>query len=117
SVITDFLMGDKFFTTFIEIKKPSTRLFGKNKNRSNCWCLSDDLICAVSQILEHKAAGQIKFDKTQYHNGEPIEQKAYDSKVILLIGHWGELHTAASSHEREIKKKTFELYRRDSRNI
>jgi hypothetical protein len=117
SVITDFLIGDRFFTTFVEIKRPSTKIFGSRKNRSNCWTLSDDLICAVSQILEHKAAGQIKFDKPQFINGELMTQKAYDSKVILLIGHWGELDDTSNTQVREIKKKTFELYRRDSRNI
>ena len=117
SVIADYLMGDKMFTTFIEIKKPSTKIFGADKNRSNCWCLSDSLINAVSQILEHKAAGQIKLDRQQYINGEPLQQKAYDSKVILLIGNWLELDLSLDSLEKNIKKKTFELFRRDSRNI
>ncbi len=116
-IISDFLMGDKYFTTFVEIKTPSTSLYGTKKNRSGSWCLSDDLIYAVSQILEQKSAGQIKLDREQYSNGEPLKQKAYDSKVILLIGHWAELKKARTTLEAEIKKKTFELYRRDSRNI
>ena len=116
-VIGDFLMGDKYFTTFVEIKTPSTSLYGTRKNRSGSWCLSDDLIYAVSQILEQKSAGQIKLDREQYSNREPLKQKAYDSKVILLIGHWSELNKATTTLETEIKKKTFELYRRDSRNI
>lgn len=35
TVIADYLLGDKMFTTFVEIKKPSTPLFGHVKNRSN----------------------------------------------------------------------------------
>jgi hypothetical protein len=106
------------FTTFVELKKPSTLLFGNNKNRSNSWTLSDELINAVCQILEHKASGQIKLDKGQYDGfGNLIKQKAYDSKVILIIGNWNELTHSKSDLELEIKKKTFELYRRDSRNI
>lgn len=117
TVIGDYLLGDKFFTTFIELKKPSTPLFGNEKNRSNSWRLSNELIDSVSQILEHKASGLIRLDNSQYINGEPLEQKAYDSKVILIIGDWSELNKSASTQESNIKKKTFELFRRDSRNI
>lgn len=117
TVIGDYLLGDKFFTTFIELKKPSTPLFGNEKNRSNSWRLSNDLIDSVSQILEHKASGLIRLDNSQYIKGEPLKQKAYDSKVILIIGDWSELNNASSTQEREIKRKTFELFRRDSRNI
>lgn len=117
TVIGDYLIGDKMFTTFIELKKPSTSLFGKSSNRSNSWKLSNDIIESYSQILEHKASGLLKLDKEQYINGEPIKQKAFDSKVILIIGHWNELDESSTSLEREIKKKTFELFRRDSRNV
>jgi len=116
TVIGDYLLGDKFFTTFVELKKPSTPLFSKEKNRSNSWRLSNDLIDSVSQILEHKSSGMIKLEKKQFVNGEPLEQKAYDSKVVLIIGDWKEIENA-SSEIKEIKKKTFELFRRDSRNI
>lgn len=105
------------FTTFIELKKPSTNLFGKSSNRSNSWKLSNDLIESYSQILEHKASGLLKLEKEQYIKGEPLSQKAFDSKVILIIGHWNELDASSSTFEREIKKKTFELFRRDSRNV
>lgn len=118
TVIADYLLGDKLFTTFIEIKKPSTFLFDKNKNRSNAWSLSVDLINSVSQILEQKASGLIKLEKNQYDSGgQLIQQKAYDSKVVLIIGHWRELETSLTDLEKEIKKKTFELFRRDSRNV
>jgi hypothetical protein len=117
AVIGDYLLGDKFFTTFIELKKPSTPLFANEKNRSNSWRLSNELIDSVSQILEHKASGLIRLDSNQYVNGEPLEQNAYDSKVILIIGDWSELEKSSSTQEMNIKKKTLELFRRDSRNI
>lgn len=118
TVIADFLLGDRKFTTFVEIKKPSTLLFGKTKNRSNSWTLSEDLINSVSQILEHKASGLVKFERPQYDSvGNLISQKVYDSKVILLIGHWNQIEHSNSDLEKEIKKKTLELFRRDSRNI
>jgi len=34
-VIADFLMGDNKFTTFVELKLPTTKLFGNTVNRSN----------------------------------------------------------------------------------
>lgn len=117
SVIGDYLLGDKLFTTFIELKKPSTPLFGTERNRSSSWRLSNELIDSVSQILEHKASGLIRLDNKQYIKGEPLQQKAYDSKVILIIGDWSDLDKSSSTQEKEIKKKTFELFRRDSRNI
>jgi len=118
AVISDFLLGDRQFTTFVEIKKPSTQLFGRVKNRSGSWCLSDELIYSVSQILEQKASGQIRMAQQQYNtDGNVIHQATYDSKVILLIGHWGELKNISSQREQDIKKKTLELFRRDSRNI
>lgn len=117
SVIGDYLIGDKMFTTFIELKKPSTNLFGKSSNRSNSWKLSNDLIDSFSQILEHKASGLLRLEKQQYIGGEPLKQKAFDSKVVLIIGHWNELDEANSTFERDIKKRTFELFRRDSRNV
>ena len=118
-VIADFLLGDKKFTTFVELKKPDTPLFGNSKNRSNSWKLSDDLIDAVSQILEQKASGQIKLENhTLYDdNGNEIKQKAYDSKTVLIIGTWGQLNKINVDLEKKIKEKTFELFRRDSRNI
>ncbi|MDD3772042.1 MAG: DUF4263 domain-containing protein [Weeksellaceae bacterium] len=117
SVIGDYLLGDKFFTTFIELKKPSTPLFGNEKNRSNSWRLSNDLIDSVSQILEQKASGLIRLTGEGYIGGEPLQQKTYDSKVILIIGIWRELEKSTCSLEKEIKKKTLELFRRDSRNV
>ncbi|MBZ9650716.1 Shedu anti-phage system protein SduA domain-containing protein [Psychroflexus montanilacus] len=117
TVIGDYLLGDKFFTTFVELKKPSTPLFSREKNRSNSWRLSNDLIDSVSQILEHKSSGMIKLEKQQYVEGEPLNQKAYDSKVVLIIGDWRELEKSSNTEEKEIKKKTLELFRRDSRNV
>ncbi|MEQ9219114.1 MAG: Shedu immune nuclease family protein [Cyclobacteriaceae bacterium] len=118
SVIGDYLMGDKRFTTFVEIKKPSTPLFGTSKNRSGTWRLSNELIDAQTQILEHKSAGTIKLEREVYNrDGAKVTQKAYDSKVILIIGNWKELQDATNDLEGKLKSKTFELFRRDSRNI
>lgn len=120
AVNADFLIGDKKFTTFVEIKRPDTKLFGEKKNRSNSWKLSTDLYEAHSQILEHKACGQIKLSESSKEydeNGEEIKQKAYDSKTILIIGTWKEIESSANAQERKIKEKTFELFRQNSKNV
>lgn len=117
AVYGDFLLVDNLFTTFVELKKPSTPLFANKINRSNSWKLSTDLFESVSQILEHKASGLIRLENKQFVNGELLEQKGYDSKVILIIGNWKELENSSNTLEKEIKKKTLELFRRDSRNV
>lgn len=119
SVISDFLMGCSKFTVLVEIKKPDTPLFGKSKNRSNAWALSDDLISALSQLLEQKASWQVSaatdtgggFDS----DGNPIKQKTVDPKSILIIGSAKQFE--GEDKENLIKAKTFELFRRDSRNV
>lgn len=118
SVVTDFLLGDKRFTTFVEIKKPSTPMFGGRMNRANSWSLSRELFDAVSQILEHKASGEVRLQGKELYDerGDLITQKPYDSKVVLVIGDWNRCEFR-NANEKRIKEKTFELYRRDSRNI
>jgi len=118
-VISDYLLGDKRFTTFVEIKLPTTDLFGPSKNRSKAWALSNDLIDAYSQILEQKASGQIKIETTKEllddYNNE-IKRRSFDSKTILIIGSWNQIIEDPIGIKR-MKEKTFELFRRDSRNV
>lgn len=118
-VRNDFLLGCNKFTVLVELKKHDTPLFGKDKNRSNSWTLSDDLISGLSQILEQKASWQV-FAETNANgnfdnNGKLIKQKAVDPKSILVIGSTKQFE--GEDKENQIKAKTFELFRRDSRNI
>jgi len=120
TVITDYLMADNRYVTFVEIKKPSTPLFSGTKNRSRTWKLSTELIDSVSQVLEQKASGQVKVENEELftEDGVKINQKAVDSKVILIIGDLNkEKENANNDREWAFKLKTFELFRRDSRNI
>ena len=114
----DTLAGSTNYTVLIELKKPSTDLFGSDQNRANSWRLSNELFSAVSQILEYKASHIIewqdeskKFDDTE----SKITQKALDPKTVLIIGRDSMFN--GTDKEIDIKKKTFELYCRDSRNI
>ena len=114
----DFLIGDKKFTIFVELKKPDTPLFKNSTARSGTWKLSTDLMEAKSQILEQKASGQIKIEKETIHDssGNEIKQKSYDSKVILILGNWDQIKNDVDL-VKQTKIKTFELFRRDSRNV
>jgi len=119
-VIADFLLGDKRFTTFVELKLPTTELFSSTqKNRSNCWRLSNSLIDAYSQILEQKASGQIKIETTKElfdDSNAKINQRSYDSRTILIVGCWNQILSDVAG-DKLIKEKTFELFRRDPRNV
>lgn len=117
--ITDYLMGATNFTVLVELKRPDTSLFESSRNRAGSWKLSADLVDAVSQVLEQKASWQVKAEVNASRNysaeGVLITQKTADPKAILLIGSDGKFGTA--ERERAIKLRTFELFRRDSRNI
>ena len=100
----------------VELEKPNTPIFDKTKNRSGSWRLSKDLIFAVSQILEQKAAWQIKSQTNQYNkNRQIIKQKTIDPKVILIFGHTEQF--MGDDLDNEIKSRTFELFRRNQRNF
>lgn len=114
-VISDFLMGNKF-TVLVELKRPDTNLFGSKIERSETWKLSAELHSAVSQILAQKAEWQIKSEKKNYDlEGKPITQETFDPKTILIIGTTKQF--LGTNQEDIIKAKTFELFRRNSRNI
>jgi len=116
TVNSDFLMGSTDFTVLVELKRPDTLLFETSKNRSHSWRLSQYLVHAVSQILAQKAAWEIKSSQKNYdENGDPITQITSDPKAILIIGRKDEVE--GNPRDFEIKQKTFELYRRDSRNV
>jgi hypothetical protein len=113
----DTLIGSSDYTVLVELKKPSTELFDSTPNRSNSWRLSSSLFLAVSQILEYKASHIIEWQdesKKFDDKGSKITQKALDPKTVLVIGR--DTMFSGTEKEIEIKKKTFELYCRDSRN-
>ncbi len=115
-VQADFLMADNNFTVIVELKRPDTPLFEKDKNRSKSWKLSKELTYAVSQILTQKAEWEINSSSKPFDSeGNPIKQTTVDPKTILIIGHT-EQFTGETKTDL-IKRKTFELYRRNSRNI
>ena len=116
TVITDFLMSDSRFTVIVELKRPDTPLFESGGNRSKSWKLSKDLTNAISQILTQKAEWEYKSQTEQFDNEcNLIEEKTIDPKTLLIIGQTSQF--SGTDRESKIKAKTFELYRRNSRNI
>jgi hypothetical protein len=118
-VNVDFLTGDTRFTSFVELKRPDTPLFGTGLNRSRAWSLSKELQDAKSQILEQKASGMIKAETEKElldEEGNLILQRTFDPRIILVIGCWDQIESDNHSIK-TAKQKTFELYRRDSRNV
>ena len=115
AVIDDFLMTDKF-TKLVELKRPDTPLFGSDKYRNGAWQLSDELTNAVSQILAQKAEWELKSHGENYdESGNRITQPTHDPECILIIGNLDNID--GSDKERAVKLRTFELYRRNLRNI
>jgi hypothetical protein len=118
-VNTDFLTADGRFAAFVELKRPDTPLFGTSLNRAGAWGLSRELLDVHSQALQQKAAGQHKLASTPNltdGRGHLITQRAIDPKVMVVIGCWKEIDEDVH-REKTIKEQTFELFRRDSRNI
>jgi hypothetical protein len=119
-VIVDFLMTFNDFTVTVEIKRPDTQIFDKVKSRSGTWSFHNDFIDAVSQVLEQKAEWSILGQNSNNYNKEgnkKLAQRTRDAKAILLIGNKSEFSDLDNLRVREIKQDTFELFRRDSRNI
>jgi len=119
-VIVDYLMTFTDFTVTVEIKKPNTQIFNNSKNRSGSWTLHSTFIDAVTQVLEQKAEWTILSQNKDLYNksgSEKLFQRTRDSKSILVIGNKFEFLNTNNIREREIKQDTFELFRRDSRNL
>jgi hypothetical protein len=116
SVISDFLMSDSRFTKLVELKRPDTALFEKDQNRSDSWKLSKDLTYAVSQILAQKANWDFESHHENFDSdGNSIQEETHDVGCVLIIGHSDQF--TGSNKVKSIMRKTFELYRRNLRNI
>lgn len=115
-VIADFLMSDARFTKIVELKTPQANLFVNRQNRADSWRLSSELTDAVSQILAQKANWEIESQRDNYTaSGELISERTHDAECILIIGNLGSIE--GNEREKAIKRKTFELYRRNLKNI
>ncbi len=118
--IIDFLMTFNDFTATVEIKRPTTPIFGKKKDHSGFWNFSQDFISAFSQVLEQKTEWHILGQNNNLYNKEGSEKlikRTRDAKAILVIGNKSEFLNIDNVREKEIKQDTFELFRNSTKNI
>ena len=118
----DFLCTFNKFTCLVELKTPEEPIFSSEDYRSGTWKISEKIFLAVSQILEQKSSWQVFANSTKEHlskDGErELLQKTLDAKSILVVGNLSkELDNETNLQIRKIKENTFELFRRNSRNI
>jgi hypothetical protein len=117
----DFLMTFTDYTVLVEIKRPGTPIFQLQKaGRAGTWRFSTDFMDAISQVLEQKARWLIAaqfgdhFDKP---GARRLEARTRDAKTILVIGNRAEFDQSDNLRDATVKRDTFELFRRDTRNL
>lgn len=124
SPIVDFI-GISDYTFLVEIKTPDTLIFTKSKKstaRTNTWSFSDHFIDGISQCLGQKSIWvQSHKNKDLVSDNIIINQNIYrtaDPKFIFIIGNKNkEFPKENTSPDNITKRDTFELFRRNNRNI
>lgn len=117
----DFLMTFTDYTVLVEIKKPDTPIFRERKGgRAGTWDFSAEFMSAVSQILEQKAEWLAFSQQGEHFNKdgtERLEARTRNAKSILVIGSAGEFSRDGGARSAQLKRDTFELFRRETRSI
>ncbi|MGO1164572.1 Shedu immune nuclease family protein [Brucella pseudogrignonensis] len=119
--VIDFLMSFTDYTVLVEIKRPDTPIFRANRGgRAGTWEFSQEFMSAVSQIIEQKAEW-LSFAQTGEHYNktgtETLAARTRNTKSILVIGSHSEFSSADHPRAANIKRDTFELFRRETRSI
>ena len=107
--ITDYLIknGVTNNLALIEIKKPSSSLINKTAYRESVYCASTELTGSVTQVLDQ--CYQLQQNIAMIKNNSRIyDIESYAIHCILVIG---------EMPANEDKKKSFEIYRRNSKNV
>ncbi len=107
--ITDYLIKNGITNNLalIEIKKPSSALLNKTAYRGSVYCASTELTGSVTQVLDQ--CYQLQQNIASIKNNNRIyDIESYAVNSILVIG------TMPSNED---EKKSFEMYRRNSKNV
>lgn len=119
--VIDFLMTFTDYTVLVEIKTPSTPIFRANRGgRAGTWDFSPDFTNAVSQIIEQKARwGAFAQAQDHYNRSgtEVLSARTRNAKSILVIGSSEEFASQADARAANVRRDTFELFRRELRGI
>jgi hypothetical protein len=117
----DYLMNFNDYSVLVEIKRPDTPLFQQRRSgRSGTWRFSNEFMDAVSQVLEQKAEWLVQaqtgqnFDKSGERR---LDTRTRDPKAILVIGRRAAVEGDGNARDAEVRRDTFELFRRDTRNL
>jgi hypothetical protein len=118
--VIDFLMSFTDYTVLVEIKKPDTPIFRTSRGgRAGTWEFSPEFVSAFSQIIEQKAEW-LTFAQTGEHYskaGDEVRTRTRNAKSILVIGSRDEFLRAENPRAGNVKRDTFELFRRENRSI
>ncbi len=119
------MLGLADYTSLIEIKTANTKIFTELKRssaRANTWSFSDEFLDGVSQALAQKASWDESHKaKDLIKDGKVLNQdivRTKDARTIFLIGN-KKIEMPEESTEKIIisKRDTFELFRRNNRNL
>jgi hypothetical protein len=107
--ITDYLIKNSITNNLalIEIKKPSSALLNKTAYRGSVYCASTELTGSVTQVLDQCYQLQQNI-ATIKNNNRIYDIESYAVHCILVIG---------KIPSGEDEKKSFEIYRRNSKNV
>ncbi|MGM4904681.1 Shedu immune nuclease family protein [Tardiphaga sp. 866_E4_N2_1] len=119
--VIDFLMNFTDYTVLVEIKRPDTPIFKPSRGgRAGTWEFSPEFIGAVSQIVEQKAEW-LSFAQSGSHydkmGHETLATRTRNAKSILVIGSRDEFSDSDNARDANIRRDTFELFRRENRTI
>ncbi|WP_438403310.1 Shedu immune nuclease family protein [Aeromonas veronii] len=107
--ITDYLIKNGITNNLalIEIKKPSSALLNKTAYRGSVYCASTELTGSVTQVLDQCYQLQQNISNIK-NNNRLYDIESYAVHCILVIG---------TMPDGEDEKKSFEIYRRNSKNV
>jgi antiviral defense system Shedu protein SduA len=118
------LLGVSDYTTLIELKHANTKIFkkDKNKSRANTWDFSTDFIEGISQCLGQKFSLDKSYRTKDFVNdeGKLLDKNktlTNDPKTVFIVGNRKIEFPHNMESENYIRSQTFELFRRNNRNI
>lgn len=119
------MLGVSQYTTLVELKTPETMIFKKEKgarSRTNTWEFSSDFISGISQCLAQKSALDESYTVKRFLDADRkviSKDKVYnkDVKSIFIVGCRYEQFPHNLENDNLIKSETFELFRRNNRNV
>lgn len=119
------ILGISDYTTLIELKTAVTKIFKNqktSKSRTNTWDFSPDFIEGLSQCLGQKYSLERSYASKAFldENNQRINKEAIrtiDPKTVFIIGNRKIEFPHDGNNDNIIKSETFELFRRNNRNI